>query len=265
MSRDPKQHPEPQKLWKMLHRSKRLSPRQKASQVFIALNSIVGEKGLFHLQHHAGSNFLAGTSSTQAAGKLVAQGGELLNNLAVSLEQVSPHIIYVSVFRLPPYVPDDAIQAVLGVYSKILGFSEPTYKQSTHRFTGTMVLRIETAKAAPNVVYVASHHVMCESRGMKWVCSRCCPGGHFEAACRTPRCNRCGIFGHGTEGCSSPCRWCGHSHDMSDCTLPRSYSALAPAARPPNAREPSTDIAASAGATGNSRKPAPSHPQLSCK
>ncbi|KAG0421366.1 hypothetical protein HPB47_002731 [Ixodes persulcatus] len=204
-------------------------------QIFTALNSIVDEKGLSHLQHHEGSNFLAGASSTQAAGELVAQVGVLLNNVAVSLEQQHPR----------PFCP--------------------AYKHPRHRFTGTMVLRIETSKAVPNVVYVARHRVMCQYRGMKRVCSRYGPGGHFGAACRTPRCNRSGIFGHGTEGCSSPCSWCGHSHDMSDCTLPRSYSALAPAASPPNPREPSTDIAASPGGTGNAPKPTPNHPQLSCK
>ncbi|KAG0425416.1 hypothetical protein HPB47_027413, partial [Ixodes persulcatus] len=89
------------------------------------------------LQHHAGSKFLATVNSAETAEKLVVQGSLLLGNLVVPLQQVGPHTVYESVFRLSPYVPDDAFHAVLGPYRKILGVSQPTYKDHPTLYTGT--------------------------------------------------------------------------------------------------------------------------------
>ncbi|KAG0422436.1 hypothetical protein HPB47_001738 [Ixodes persulcatus] len=85
-------------------------------------------------------------------------------------------------------------------------------------------------KSVPNFLTVAGHHVMCEYQDMKRMRDRCGLEGHFGAACNTPRCNRCGAFGHNNDGCSSPYRWCGHNQGTTDCTQPRSYSAVARAA-----------------------------------
>ncbi|CAN7946122.1 unnamed protein product, partial [Ixodes hexagonus] len=83
------------------------------------------------------------------------------------LEQVGPRTVYVSVFRLPPYVPDEALQTALGAYGKILRVNHPTYKDRPTLFTGTRVVRMEMAKPVPNFVTVAGHRVMMEYRGMK--------------------------------------------------------------------------------------------------
>ncbi|CAN7995504.1 unnamed protein product, partial [Ixodes hexagonus] len=191
-----------------------------------AWDALVGKGGLTHLQHHGASKFLAVVGSAQLADHVVSQGNLSLGNVVVPLEQVGPRTVYVSVFRLPPYVSDDALRAVLGAYGKVLGISHATYKDRPQLYTGTRVVRMEMVKAVPNFLAVAGHRIMCEYRGMKRVCARCGLEGHFGASCSTPRCNRCGTFGHNAEGCSSPCRRCGHNHATADCTLPRSYSAI---------------------------------------
>ncbi|CAN8005519.1 unnamed protein product, partial [Ixodes hexagonus] len=199
-----------------------------------ALYAIVGVNGLSHLQHHGANKYLAAVSSPAAAERLVAQGNLLLSNVVVPLEQVGPRTVYVSVFRLPPYVPDEALQTALGAYGKILSVNHPTYKDRPTLFTGTRVVRMEMAKPVPNFVTVAGHRVMMEYRGMKRVCARCGLEGHFGATCRTPRCSRCGVFGHSTEGCVAPCKRCGHNHATTDCTQRRSYSAVIRDEGPPD-------------------------------
>ncbi|KAM7313374.1 uncharacterized protein ISCGN_003240 [Ixodes scapularis] len=169
---------------------------------------------------------LAAVGSMAAAEKIVAQGHLLLRNVVVLLEQVGPRIIHVTVFRLPPYVPDDALQAVFSSYGKVLAISHLTYKDRPKLFTGSRVLRMEMKTPVPNFVNVGGHRVMCEHRGMKKVCARCGLEGHFGAACRTPRCDRCGVFGHSTDGCNAPCKRCSHNHATTDCTQRRSYSAV---------------------------------------
>ncbi|CAN7939719.1 unnamed protein product, partial [Ixodes hexagonus] len=199
-----------------------------------ALYAVVGVNGLIHLQHHGANKYLAAVSSPAAAERLVAQGNLLLSNV------VGPRTVYVSVFRLPPYVPDEALQAALGAYGKILNVNHPTYKDRPTLFTGTRVVRMEMAKPVPNFVTVAGHRVMMEYRGMKRVCARCGLEGHFGASCRTPRCSRCGVFGHSTEGCVAPCKRCGHGHATTDCTQRRSYSAVTQATEAPDEESPAS-------------------------
>ncbi|KAG0444625.1 hypothetical protein HPB47_013575 [Ixodes persulcatus] len=195
-------------------------------EIIDSLYRLVGEDSLTHLQHFGAMKFLAAVGSTAAADKMVAQGHLLLRSIVVPLEQVGPRIIKVAVFRLPPCVPDDALQAVFSSYGKELAISHLTYKDRPKLFTGTRVLRMEMKTPVPNFVNVGGHRVMCEYRGMKKVCARCGLEGHFGAACRTPLCDRCGVFGHGTDGCNAPCKRRGHNHATTDCTQCRSYSAV---------------------------------------
>ncbi|KAG0423202.1 hypothetical protein HPB47_001007 [Ixodes persulcatus] len=114
--------------------------------------------------HHGGSKFVAAVHSTRAAEKLVAQGNLLLGNVVVPLEQVEPSTLNVSVFQLPLYILDDALQADLGAPGKMLGVSHPTYKDRPTLFTGTMVVRMKMTKAVPNFVNAAGHR-SCASTG----------------------------------------------------------------------------------------------------
>lgn len=75
---------------------------------------------------------------------------------------------------------------------------------------------------------------MVDYRGLRRVCSKCGQEGHIGPACKTPRCDRCAVFGHPTAGCTEPCQRCGHAHATVDCTQRKTYAAVtqSTAARP---------------------------------
>ncbi|KAG0436506.1 hypothetical protein HPB47_017909 [Ixodes persulcatus] len=166
-------------------------------QINSAIYALVGEGVLKHLQHPGANEFLGAVRSTERAEKLVAQSSLMLGNLVVPLEQVGPRIVYVSVFRLPPYVPDDSFQVVLRAFGKILSVSHLTYKN---------LVRVEMPKAMNKFTNVAGHRAMCEYRDMRRDCDRCGRDGHFRATCNTWRRNRCGIFALTTADTTTPRR-----------------------------------------------------------
>ncbi|KAM7313165.1 mucin-2-like [Ixodes scapularis] len=192
-----------------------------------AFQHVVGDAGLLYLQHHGGARFMAAVNSMATAQRLVAQGHLLLGDVQVPLEPVGAHVVHVSVYRLPPYVFEDALVQVLGQYGKVKGLSHVTYRDRPDIRTGTRVVKLEMAKPVPNFIHIQGHRVMVDYRGMRRVCSRCGQEGHFGPACKTPRCDRCGVFGHPTEGCAAPCQRCGHAHATTDCVQRKTYSAAA--------------------------------------
>ncbi|CAN7945041.1 unnamed protein product, partial [Ixodes hexagonus] len=233
-------------------------PDTPVDAIIDGIHGIVGVDGLQYLQHQGVPRFLALVSSMANAGKMVAQGTMRLGNGEVPLVPVGPHVLYVSVFRLPPYVPDEALISVLNQYGKVLQVTHAAYKDHPNIKTGTRVVRMEMAKPVPNFVNVRGHRAMFDYKGLRKVCFRCGKEGHVGSGCTTPRCARCNVFGHKTEGCQAPCQRCGHNHATADCTERRSYSAvtqeptdanfppLVPAGVPPNHTFPAQTADASA-------------------
>ncbi|KAK8771253.1 hypothetical protein V5799_025504 [Amblyomma americanum] len=82
-------------------------------------------------------------------------------------------LVYVTVFRLPPTVTDDALAAALGAYGKVSAVTEPVFKSRDYIRNGCRILKLEMQRVPPNFLTVLSHRAMLEYRGMKWVCSRC--------------------------------------------------------------------------------------------
>ncbi|KAM7284182.1 hypothetical protein ISCGN_001279 [Ixodes scapularis] len=162
-----------------------------------------------------------------AAQQLVAQGFLSLGNVEVPLEPVGAHVVFVSVYRLPPYVSEEALVQVLAQYGKVKAIKPVTFRDRPDVRTGTRVVKMETSKPVPNFVHIQGHRVMVDYRGLRRVCSRCGLEGHIGPACKTPRCDRCGVFGHATAGCTAPCQRCGHGHATTDCVQRKSYAAAA--------------------------------------
>ncbi|CAN7946288.1 unnamed protein product, partial [Ixodes hexagonus] len=233
-------------------------PDTPVDAVIDGIHGIVGVDGLQYLQHQGGPRFLAIVSSMANAGKMVAQGSMRLGNEEVPLVPVRPHVLYVSVFRLPPYVPDEALITVLNQYGKVLQVTHAAYKDHPNIKNGTRIVRTEMAKPVPNFINVRGHRAMVDYKGLRKVCFRCGQEGHVGSGCTTPRCTRCNVFEHKTEGCQAPCQRCGHNHATADCTERRTYSAvtqeptsvnfppLVPAGVPPNDTSPAQTAGAPA-------------------
>ncbi|KAG0441390.1 hypothetical protein HPB47_015967, partial [Ixodes persulcatus] len=77
----------------------------------------------------------------------------------------------------------------------------------------------------PKFISVQGHRVMVDYHGLRRVCNRSHKEGHIEPACKTPHCDRYGIFDPATEGCTASCLRCGHAHATTDCTQRESYAA----------------------------------------
>ncbi|KAG0414235.1 hypothetical protein HPB47_008582 [Ixodes persulcatus] len=157
----------------------------------------------------------------------------MLGNVAVLLEPIGARLLHVSVYRLPPYVTEEAVVQALITYGKVKGISYVTFRDRPD-MTGTRMVKVEMTKPIPNSISIQGHRVMVDYRGLRRVCSKCGQEGHIGPACKTPRCDRCAIFGHSTAGCTEPCQRCGHAHATVDCTQRKTYAAAtqSTAARP---------------------------------
>ncbi|KAH9375540.1 hypothetical protein HPB48_019340 [Haemaphysalis longicornis] len=78
----------------------------------------------------------------------------------------------------------------------------------------------------PNFLRVSGQRAAFDYRRVRKVCRWCGLEGHFKAQCATPRCERCVVFAHVTEGCVRNCSWCGGTHATADCTARKSYSMV---------------------------------------
>ncbi|KAH7945558.1 hypothetical protein HPB49_012887 [Dermacentor silvarum] len=204
-----------------------------ADEIIDAIEETVGPGGLETLQHQGGVKFIAAVASAAAAVKLSSRGSFVLNGASVPVAQVGPRVLYISAFRVPPYVGDATLAAALSTYGKVLAIQESQFKGRPTVGTGVRVIRMEMAKPVPNFLSVQGHRIMFDYRGIRKVCSRCGAEGHLGKTCETPRCERCEVYGHETAKCTSPCRRCSGNHVTADCFLPRSYAAAAASANIP--------------------------------
>ncbi|KAH9378887.1 hypothetical protein HPB48_004628 [Haemaphysalis longicornis] len=78
----------------------------------------------------------------------------------------------------------------------------------------------------PNFLRVSGQRATFDYRGVQKVCRWCGLEKHFKAQCATPRCDRCVVFGHATQGCVRGCSRCGGTHATADCTARKSYSMV---------------------------------------
>ncbi|KAH7932644.1 hypothetical protein HPB49_000387 [Dermacentor silvarum] len=128
----------------------------------------------------------------------------VLNGASVPVAQVGPRVLYISAFRVPPYVGDATLAAALSTYGKVLAIQESQFKGRPTVGTGVRVIRMEMAKPVPNFLSVQGHRIMFDYQGIRKVCSRCGAEGHLGKTCETPRCERCEVYGHETAKCTSP-------------------------------------------------------------
>ncbi|KAL1486953.1 hypothetical protein MTO96_031146 [Rhipicephalus appendiculatus] len=134
-------------------------------EIIDGLEDVMGSEGVLFLQHLGASKFLVAARSASQATKLMVNQGFKLQGHKVEVEAVGPPSVQVSVFRLPPYVPDDAVISALQPYGKVKGITFVTLQRHQSTYTGTRIVRIEMAKPAPNFLSIQGHRVMLEYRG----------------------------------------------------------------------------------------------------
>ncbi|KAH7945560.1 hypothetical protein HPB49_012889 [Dermacentor silvarum] len=117
-----------------------------ADEIIDAIEETVGPGGLETLQHQGGVKFIAAVASAAAAVKLSSRGSFVLNGTWVPVAQVGPRVLYISAFRVPPYVGDATLAAALSTYGKVLAIQESQFKGRPTVGTGVRVIRMEMAK-----------------------------------------------------------------------------------------------------------------------
>ncbi|KAG0421892.1 hypothetical protein HPB47_002245, partial [Ixodes persulcatus] len=95
--------------------------------------------GLQYLQHHGGVKLLAAVSSMAEANRLVARDCLVLRDVEVPLKPIGGHVIHVSVFRIAPYVSEEALVQALSPYGKVKAITYATFRDRPDVRTGTRV------------------------------------------------------------------------------------------------------------------------------
>ncbi|KAG0427843.1 hypothetical protein HPB47_025130 [Ixodes persulcatus] len=224
-----------------------------ADDLIDGVSAIVGLLEIFSAQHLGGTNFQVVVNTRAAALKLREAGSVSIANQSVLIVPTGPQVTNVTCLFLPTFVRNDQLVQALAPYGKVIDVSYAAYHRTATVKTGTRFIRMEMKEAnpLPNFLRVADHRATFDYRGLKRVCRRCRQEGHVRAQCTTGYCDRCGVFGHPTEGCTANCttvqqRRCGGTHATVDCTAKRSYSSMVagnnatefPALDPGNATSP---------------------------
>ncbi|KAG0445421.1 hypothetical protein HPB47_015383 [Ixodes persulcatus] len=118
-----------------------------------SIQAVADGNGLSNLQHHGGARFMAAVSTMAAAQRFVAQGFLSLCDVEVPLKPMGAHVVFVSVYRLPPYLSKEALVQVLAQYGKVKANNPATFRDRPDVGTGAQMARIEMAKPVPNFVY----------------------------------------------------------------------------------------------------------------
>ncbi|KAG0413590.1 hypothetical protein HPB47_009243 [Ixodes persulcatus] len=150
----------------------------------------------------------------------------ILGNVVVPLGLVGARLLHVSVDLVFPYVTQEPIVQALSTFGKVKGISYVTFRDRPDIMTGTRVMKVEMTKLILNFINIQGRRVMVDYRGLRRVCSKCGQEGNIGPACKTPRCNRCAVFGHATAGCTNPCQRRGHAHATVGCTQRKTIAAV---------------------------------------
>ncbi|KAL1427955.1 hypothetical protein MTO96_017049 [Rhipicephalus appendiculatus] len=90
-------------------------------EIIDGLEDVMGSEGVLFLQHLGASKILVAARNASQATKLMVNQGFKIQGTKVQVEAVGAPSVQVSLFRLPPYVPDDAVISALQPYGKSEG------------------------------------------------------------------------------------------------------------------------------------------------
>lgn len=139
----------------------------------------------------------------------------------------------VRIFQYPLEEPDEELRKILGAYGQVHGMQRETIPGFADFVSGTRRVRMDMVQPVPNLIKVLDRYVVrFEYDGVVHQCVRCGGSGHFAAACTTPKCSRCDVYGH--ESCEAPCVLCQGDHARSQCRV-KSFAAAVAGRKPAGA------------------------------
>ncbi|KAG0416165.1 hypothetical protein HPB47_006649 [Ixodes persulcatus] len=167
-------------------------------------------------------------NSRSAAAKFNEADVVTIASTEVFIVPAGPQETNVTCMFLPTYVCNDLLIQALSTHWKVLQITHATYRSTPTVKIGTRYVRIEMKEPdpVPNFPRIGGHRATFDYPCIKRVSRRCRLEGHIRVNCKTEHCDRCPVFGHTTDGCTSDCRWCGDSHATVDCVAPRSFSSM---------------------------------------
>ncbi|KAG0428173.1 hypothetical protein HPB47_024819 [Ixodes persulcatus] len=129
-------------------------------EIMDAFQVTAGSGGLKFLQHQGGTRFMSSVTSMSAANRLVAQGNLVLRDVTAPLEAVGVHLLHVSIYRLPPYVTEEAVVQAIAPFGKVKSITYMSYRDRPDILTETRVVKVEMTKPIPNFITIQGHQVM---------------------------------------------------------------------------------------------------------
>ncbi|KAG0418870.1 hypothetical protein HPB47_004522 [Ixodes persulcatus] len=189
---------------------------------------VVGLPVVYSAQHLGAQSFEIVINSRSAAAKLNEAGVVTIASTQVPIVPAGPQVTNVTCMFLPTYVRNDLLVQALSAHGKVLEITHATYRSTPTVKTGTRYVRIKMKESdpVPKFLRIGSHQATFDYPGIKRVCRRCRLEGNIRVNCTTEHCDRCAVFGHATEGCTSDSRRCGGSHATVDCVARQSYSSV---------------------------------------
>ncbi|KAL3193598.1 hypothetical protein MRX96_016945 [Rhipicephalus microplus] len=111
------------------------------------------------------------------------------------------------IFGYPENCPDKHLMKGLQEYGKVLEIREESVPKFESISSGVRRVRMEMEKAVPNIMESNDRLIYIEYDGVVRQCRMCYRPEHITNDCITPRCERCGKYGH--TKCKQKCKRCG--------------------------------------------------------
>ncbi|KAH6919430.1 hypothetical protein HPB50_029576 [Hyalomma asiaticum] len=202
----------------------RLPPGTTNVDVCVALVKTFKRTDLLCVQDFGAGRFEVTFKNKESVDRFLAHPVIELKGSECKFEYRGVQTKVVRVFGFPKLEDAGVLAREMASYGKVLGVSEEYIPGWPEVLSGIRRVRIEMVRPVPNLLRVEDKVVMCEYEGVVRLCRRCSLPGHHAAECETPKCERCGKFGHQT--CSAACTRCGGDHGVFSCRV-RTFASVA--------------------------------------
>lgn len=196
------------------------------AEIAIGLLKRVNRSEVKSLQHYGFGRYELNVLSEEAIKRLYENPVVDIQGKDYYLRYMGATSTDVSVFYYPSDEPLENLKKRMSQYGEVRSLRIGKYRNKDIDCweTGVIHLKMEIQKEIPNFVQYNDKVIQCEYQGVKRVCRKCCLEGHLSSQCKTPKCSRCGYFGH--ESCGRPCPRCSENHPVTQCKKKTFAAAL---------------------------------------